>query len=127
MDKITLKKLKFYGYHGVLKEENKLGQKFTVNLEIYADLKKACASDAVEDTINYALVYALVKETVEQEQYKLIEKLAEEITIRIFNAFEKVNEIVVEIEKPEAPVNGIYDFFSIQLRRKRKWIRHIYP
>jgi len=119
MDKITLKKLRFYGYHGVLKEENRLGQKFTVSLELYADLKKACVSDSVEDTINYALVYELVKEIVETEQYNLIERLAEEITTRIFSAFEQVYEIVVEIEKPEAPVNGIYDFFSVQLRRNR--------
>lgn len=119
MDKITLKKLRFYGYHGVLEEENRLGQKFTVNLELYADLKKACVSDSVEDTINYALVYELVKEVVETEQYNLIEKLGEEITIRIFNNFSLVNEIVVEIEKPEAPVSGVYDAFSIELRRKR--------
>jgi len=119
MDKITLRKLKFYGYHGVLAEENRLGQKFTVNLELFADLTKACKSDAVNDTINYGLVYKLVKEIIEKEQYNLIERLAEEITIRIFSTFEKVNEIVVEIEKPEAPVNGIYDFFSVQLRRKR--------
>lgn len=119
MDKITLKKLRFYGYHGVLKEENRLGQKFTVNLELYADLRKACKTDAVEDTINYALVYEVVKEIVETEKYNLIEKLAEEITKRIFNNFSLVNEILVEIEKPEAPVNGIYDFFSVELRRKR--------
>lgn len=119
MDKITLKKLKFYGYHGVLEEENRLGQKFTVNLELFSDLRKACVTDSVDDTINYALVYALVKEIVETEQYNLIEKLAEEITARIFSTFEKVSEIVVEIEKPEAPVNGIYDFFSVQIRRKR--------
>ena len=119
MDKITLKKLKFYGYHGVLEEENRLGQKFTVNIELYANLRKACETDAVEDTINYALVYDLVKKVVETEQYNLIEKLAEKITKRIFSSFEKVNEIVVEIEKPEAPVNGIYDYFSVELRRKR--------
>lgn len=119
MDKITLKKLRFYGFHGVLEEENRLGQKFTVNLELYANLRKACVTDSVENTVNYALVYELVKEIVETEQYNLIEKLAEEITKRIFNNFNLVNEIVVEIEKPEAPVKGIYDFFSVQLRRKR--------
>lgn len=119
MDKIKLKRLKFYGYHGVLEEENRLGQKFTVNLELYADLSKASKTDSVEDTINYALVYELVKKIVETEQYNLIEKLAEEITARVFDAFEKVKEIIVEIEKPEAPVNGIYDSFSVQLRRKR--------
>jgi dihydroneopterin aldolase len=119
MDKISLKKLRFYGYHGVLEEENKLGQKFTVNLELFADLKQACVTDAVKDTINYALVYALVKEIVEREQFNLIERLADEIITRIFQTFQKVNEIIVEIEKPEAPVNGIYDYFSVQLRRKR--------
>lgn len=119
MDKITLKALKFYGYHGVLEEENRLGQKFTVELEIYADLKKACKSDAVKDTINYALVYNLVKEIIENEQYNLIERLGNEIINRIFNNFDPVMEVLVEIKKPEAPVNGIYDYFSVQLRRTR--------
>jgi len=119
MDKIKLKNLRFYGYHGVLEEENKLGQKFVVNLDLFADLKEPGKTDCVEDTINYALVYEKVKIIVETKQFNLIEKLAQEIVNEIFNSFDKVIEIEIEIMKPEAPVKGIYDYFSVQLRRKR--------
>lgn len=119
MDKIKLKNLRFYGYHGVLEEENKIGQKFIVDLDLLTDLKKPGQSDDVEDTINYALVYDIVRRIVENEQFNLIEKLAQEIVNEIFQSFEKVLEIEIEIKKPEAPVKGIYDYFSVQLRRKR--------
>ena len=33
MDKIYLNGMKFYGYHGVFPEENKLGQRFYVDLD----------------------------------------------------------------------------------------------
>ncbi len=41
MDKIILKNLGFYGYHGVLEAENILGQKFFVDVELGVSLKKA--------------------------------------------------------------------------------------
>lgn len=119
MDIIKLKNLRFYGYHGVLKEEKMLGQKFIIDLELFADLSKAGYSDDVKDTISYALVYDVVKEMVENKKFNLIEKLGNEIINRIFSEFEKVEKIKVEVKKPEAPVNGIYDYFSINLERKR--------
>lgn len=119
MDKIIMKNLGFYGYHGVLREENTLGQKFFLDLEIYADLKKAGATDRVEATINYAKVYNLVKDIVEKEQFNLLEALAEAISNRILNNFSRAKEILIQIRKPEAPVNGIYDYFAVEIRRKR--------
>lgn len=119
MDKIIMKNLAFFGYHGVLKEENVLGQKFFVDIELYTDLKKAGISDAVEDTINYAEVYDQVKNIVENERFNLLEALAENIGMTILDSFSMVKEICVSIRKPEAPVNGIYDYFGVEIRRKR--------
>lgn len=118
MDKIILKNLSFYGYHGVLPEENVLGQKFFVDINLYVDLKTAGVSDAVEDTVNYAEVYNIAREIVENRQFKLIEALAENIADEILKGFKVVKEIVVNIRKPEAPVKGIYDYFGIEIRRK---------
>lgn len=85
MDKIYLNELVFYGYHGVLKEETKLGQTFRVSLILGLSTKKAGISDSVEDTVSYADVYETVKEIVEGKPFKLIEALAEKNCIGSFN------------------------------------------
>lgn len=118
MDKIRLKNLGFYGYHGVLAEENKLGQKFFVDIEMTTDLKAAGLSDNVGDTINYAEVYSIVKDIVENSRFKLLEALAEAIAVKILREFAMVKELVINIKKPEAPVNGIFDYFAVEIRRK---------
>ena len=48
MDKILLNEMEFYGYHGVFQEENKLGQRFRVSVELHLDLKKSGQSDLLE-------------------------------------------------------------------------------
>ena len=43
MDVIKIRDLEIYGHHGVMKEENVLGQKFLVSLALYTDTRAACA------------------------------------------------------------------------------------
>ena len=97
MDKIIMKNLAFFGYHGVLKEENVLGQKFFLDIELYADLKKAGIGDDVEDTVNYAEAYEKVKDIVEKKRFNLLEALAEDIAMTILDAFSMVDEICVTV------------------------------
>lgn len=119
MDKIHLKKLRFYGYHGVLDAEKEIGQEFIINVSLEVDLENASQTDAINDTVNYGLVYEEVKAIVENKKYDLIEKLAGVIIERIFKRFIRVEAISIEIEKPSAPVPGIFDCFSVELRRER--------
>ncbi len=119
MDKIIMKDLEFFGYHGVLGEENRLGQRFIVSIELYTDLKRAGVSDNVLDTINYAEVYAVVKGCVERKTFKLLEALAENIAESILTGFSAVNELAVHIKKPNAPVQGIFEYFGVEIRRGR--------
>jgi 7,8-dihydroneopterin aldolase/epimerase/oxygenase len=119
MDKILMKNLSFYGYHGVLSEENKLGQKFIVDAVLFVDLEEAGNSDNVIDTVSYAEVHEIIQYQVTTKQYKLLEALAENIAREIFKKHRKVQEIELTIKKPEAPVNGIFDYFGVEIRRKR--------
>ncbi|TCK93306.1 dihydroneopterin aldolase [Natranaerovirga hydrolytica] len=119
MDKIIMKNLGFYGYHGVLLEENKLGQKFFIDTVLYMDLKKAGKKDAIEDTVSYADVYEHIKDMTENKRFHLIEALAENIADTILKQYPMVKEIKVTIKKPEAPVKGIYDYFGVEIRRQR--------
>lgn len=119
MDKIVLKNLAFYGYHGLMPEEQVIGQKFFVDLELFLDLHRAGVSDDVKETVNYAQVYQTVKDVVEKERYHLLEGLAEALAGAIFKRFGQVEQVVVRIRKPEAPVPGIFDYFGIEIKRRR--------
>ncbi|TDX48800.1 dihydroneopterin aldolase [Orenia marismortui] len=119
MDKILLNNLSFYGYHGVLEEENNLGQKFFIDLELAADLEAAGGSDDLDRSVNYALVYEVVKEICEEEKYQLLEALAERIAAKVLKEFPKVEEVMLRVKKPEAPIPGIFDYVGVEIRRKR--------
>jgi dihydroneopterin aldolase len=54
----------FFGRHGVFPAERELGARFTVDVELEADLAQAARSDRLEDTIDYARAYRMVGEVV---------------------------------------------------------------
>ena len=119
-DRIILTDLAFYGYHGVMLEENKLGQRFRIDLECGIDLKRAGDNDLVEATVSYADIYALVKAATEETRYKLIEALAQHIVDRLFEAFAPFEWIRIRIRKPEAPIPAVAGEFAIELLRTRQ-------
>lgn len=56
-DKLVLRGLTFHGFHGVLEEEKKLGQKFLVDIDAYMELQKAGDTDNLADSVSYADIY----------------------------------------------------------------------
>mgnify|MGYP001199826590 CR=1 FL=1 len=119
MDKIYLNEMEFYGYHGALPEENRLGQRFIVDLMVELDLSKAGKTDDLSETVNYADLYSLCKEIVEGKSYSLIEAVAEQIANNILTHFEKINSCTVRLIKPDPPIPGHYKSVSIEITRKR--------
>ncbi|EMO8018852.1 dihydroneopterin aldolase [Listeria monocytogenes] len=119
MDKIYLNELVFYGYHGVLAEETKLGQTFRVSLILGLSTKKAGISDSVDDTVSYAEVYETVKEIVEGTPFKLIEALAEKIATEVLTGYPLLEEVTVKFIKPNPPIPGHYDSVAVEIERKR--------
>lgn len=120
MDEIKLKGMPFYGYHGVLAEETVMGQRFVVDLTLYLDLTMPCQSDSVMDTVNYAGVYQLVKTTVEGTPRKLLEALAQSIADIVLGTYTSVQSIDVEIEKPGAPIPGIFEQVAVKIHRHQR-------
>lgn len=119
MDKMTLSGMQFFGYHGVFPEENKLGQRFGVDLQLTLDLSGAAATDDLEYTVNYAEVHALVKQIVEGKPFKLIEALAGDIATKVLGAYTMVHEVTVRVTKPNPPFDVHFDGVTIELRRGR--------
>jgi len=119
-DKITLKRMQFYGYHGLFDAENTLGQRFFVDADLYTSLKPAGESDNMEDSIDYGKVFQIIEEIVEGEPKNLIEAVAEEIATTLLATFKKIEACRIEVVKPDPPIPGHYDTVSVQIYRERR-------
>ncbi|MBM7856026.1 dihydroneopterin aldolase [Desulfohalotomaculum tongense] len=119
MDKIIMKGMRFYAYHGALPQEQQLGQQFEVDLELFLDLKAAGKTDDLNKTVSYADVYRLVQEIITGQKFKLIESLAETIAARVIADF-NVEQVNVQVRKPQAPVPGIFAYMAVEITRTRQ-------
>ncbi|MED3561348.1 dihydroneopterin aldolase [Bacillus xiapuensis] len=119
MDKIYLNQMEFYGYHGVFPEENRLGQRFIVDLIISLDLKRAGETDELEYSVNYGEVFQLCQKIVEGEPYKLLETVAENIAASVLKEFTLVNDVTVKLIKPDPPIPGHYKSVAVEITRRR--------
>ena len=119
LDKIILKNMKFYAYHGVLPEEQEKGQYFYIDIEMACDLRAAGQTDNLEDTVDYSQVYDIVRVITEKNKFRLIEHLADRISREILSKYDKILETTVRVRKPQAPINGELDWAEVELIRKR--------
>ena len=119
MDKIELSQMEFYGYHGVLPEENRLGQRFIVDLTVKVGLQKAGISDQLEDSINYAELFQICKDIVEGKPFKLIEAVAEKVAAQVLQQFSTISECIVKVIKPNPPIPGHYRSVAVEIIRSR--------
>ncbi len=119
MDTILLKGMIFYGYHGADKEENVLGQRFEVDVKMELNLAKAGETDALEDSVNYADVFACVKMIVEGKPCRLLERVAALINEKIMETYPAVQEVTTSVHKPGAPIPGVLGDVVVTLKKKR--------
>lgn len=110
----------FYGYHGVLAEETRLGQRFTVDVEMQASLREAGLTDDLNLTTNYGAVYATIEKIMTGEPVKLIETVAERIAAQIFAEYPLIAGIKVKVTKPSAPIAGALDSAAVEITRQRE-------
>lgn len=118
MDRIELTNMVFFAYHGVYAEEQRMGQRFYIDLEVGGDFQRAGKADDLSGTVDYTAVYAKVKEVVETKRFQLLEALAEVLAEEVL-AFPLVEEVAVRIRKPSVPLPGPLDYVQVQIRRSR--------
>jgi 7,8-dihydroneopterin aldolase/epimerase/oxygenase len=119
VDKIFVNQMEFYGYHGVFPEENRLGQRFVVDLEVELNLADAGRTDNLDYSVNYGELYKVCKEVVEGKPYKLVEAIAENIASQILNRFSEIQFCTIKVYKPDPPIPGHYQSVAVEIRRGR--------
>lgn len=119
MDKIILNNMQFYGYHGLLPEEKKIGQRFQVDLELYLDTSRAGVSDNMNQSVDYSQVFAHVKKIVEGTSKNLIEAVAETIAQDLLASFPLLEACLVKVIKPDPPIPGHYQSVAVEIYREK--------
>lgn len=118
MDKIILKGLKFYGYHGVTAQEKEKGQEFLVDIRMNVDLAKAAQSDEIFDSVDYHAIYKRINEVVAGNSCNLLETLATKIAAKVLES-EKVQDVTVRVRKSKPPIKGELKWVGVEVTRAR--------
>lgn len=119
MDKIIIRDLEVYGYHGVFKEEKKLGQLFVVSVEMVTNLEPAGYLDNIECTIDYGSICDDISQVLKEKSFDLIEAAAMAVIEKIFSKYPAVCLIKAKIKKPWAPLGHHLKYVAVELERKR--------
>lgn len=105
ISKIELKSMKFYARHGVGEQERTVGNYFVVDLLLTAPLENAVKSDDLNDTINYAKVYQVIKQEMDIPS-DLLEHVAGRILSVLKVSFPQLEEIELKLSKLSPPLGG---------------------
>lgn len=119
MDKISIKGLKLFAYHGVNPEEKENGQNFVIDLDYYVNIARACQMDTLDDTVSYAKVVKTIRRVFTAEKYDLIERAAQVIADAVLDEFEDIFKVEITLKKPEAPISTEFDYVAVSITRER--------
>ncbi|MBD5087870.1 MAG: 2-amino-4-hydroxy-6-hydroxymethyldihydropteridine diphosphokinase [Clostridiales bacterium] len=117
MDKIIIEDLECFGYHGVLKEEQVLGQKFLVSIILYTNTQIAGRDDCLDKTLNYAEVCKKVQTFMHEQKFLLIEAAAEHLAQMLLLSYSLLKEVKITIKKPWAPVHISMKTVAVEIKR----------
>lgn len=116
-DKIHIKNLEVFGKHGVLPEENRLGQKFRIDAVLYLSVRKAGLKDDLTKTIHYGDASRFMADFMVRHTFRLIEAAAEQMAKEMLLKFPLMEKIRLEIKKPWAPIGLPLEEVSVEIER----------
>ena len=103
--RIVLNRMEFRAFHGCYDLEQQVGNRFTVDLEITAELGEVASEDCVEKAVNYLLVYETVREQMRVTQ-RTIERVSMNIMDALYARFPQIRHIRCTVSKLAPPLGG---------------------
>jgi dihydroneopterin aldolase len=120
-DRISVRGMRFLGRHGVTLEERMEPQPIEVDVDLETDLSAPAASDELAETLDYSVVFELVRGIVEERSFRLIEALAGEVAAALLAAHgddePRLRAVEVRVRKPQAPLPGTFEAVEVAVRR----------
>lgn len=116
-DRICIKNLEIYAYHGVYPEETRLGQHFYLDVELFTDTRKAGSTDDLSHSTNYGEVCVFLDRFLKENTYQLIETVAEKAAEAVLFQYPLVENIKITVKKPQAPVPLPFETVAVTIER----------
>lgn len=119
MSQIAVRNLAIYAFVGVREEEKRLGQRLYLDITCEVDRHALAMDDQLDRSVDYAAVVGLTRAITEEARYNLLETLAAALARNLFERFDLVLAVDIEIRKPAAPVDAILDHCAARIRCRR--------
>ena len=113
---IRIEGMEFYSFHGHYKEEQIVGSRFIVDLEIETNMQLAAKSDNLKDAVNYQLVYEIVKCEMAKKS-RLLENIAGRILDSVCSQLPGIAKATVKVSKMNPQMGGEINSVSVELSR----------
>jgi 7,8-dihydroneopterin aldolase/epimerase/oxygenase len=117
MDRIFLRELRTEAIIGIYDWEREVRQVVSIDLEMPVDIRRAAATDHIDDTLNYKKVAKRVLAYIEGSRFQLVETLSERIAEIIITEF-NLAWVKVSVSKPGA-IRGSRDV-GVLIERTRE-------
>jgi dihydroneopterin aldolase len=119
LTRLTVRSAEFYAYHGVKAEEQLLGGKYQVDLDMYYDARQAIINDDVNYALNYEEAMFCIEEVIAGENYNLIETITNEILNLLLEKFPHMVKATVRVRKMNAPIRRVVSFVEAEQTMSR--------
>jgi 7,8-dihydroneopterin aldolase/epimerase/oxygenase len=118
-DTIFVNGLLVHAHHGVMAHEEKVGQRFVIDLELAIDLAPAGRSDKLADTVSYSAIVDAATRAFTRRSFRLVEAAAAAVADDLIAAFPPILSVRVTLHKPHAPIAAIFNDVGVSIMRKR--------
>ncbi len=102
---ISLNDVRLYAFHGVMKQERRVGGEYSVSLRVHYNIDRAMETDEVADTLNYADLLEVVKREMAVPS-NLLEHVAGRIGQAVFCAYPQVEAVELTVTKLNPPMGA---------------------
>ena len=111
---IEIEGMEFFAFHGHYDVEQRVGNRFLVDIRIEVDCSKAAASDQLDDALDYLKVYLLIKKEMGTVS-NLLEHVAQRILDALKSQFPEIQKASVKLSKMNPPMGGLIEKVSVTL------------
>ncbi len=115
MGVVSLEGLEFFAYHGFYEEEQRIGNRYQIDIHITTDLSEAAQLDRLKSTVNYEILYKIVA-AIMKEPSRLLENIGLKIINQVRTQFPDIEIVEVAVSKFNPPIGGVCTRAKVQLR-----------
>lgn len=118
--KLSINSAEYYAYHGVKTEEQNLGGKYEIDLDMYYKATEAVVNDDVNYALNYEEAMYCIDEVISSETYHLIETIANEILNLAMEKFPQMAKATCRVRKMSVPIRRVVNYIEAEQTMVRK-------